>query len=375
MNTSKKDIFNHARNYNRWKEDLTEEYVEDKLTKENSKLFLQYLSDMEQGLNVSMKNKKGARDTKTLNRLRGKVKSILIMLQDAGIKDISKATEKQVVEFFSNWKKNHSSDYAKRFKALWHWYMKVNRKKGVVILDITEEIDTSGDKTKFVWITKEDFDNYRKFFSEDEQLILLFCFDSIIRSPTELLSLKVENIFQNSKREVWVDIPDEISKTFGRKFNLLYCGEQMLKYTEGRKAEEDLFQINHLTLTDKMQRIAKQVFAEKKSLGGEYYKNITLYDLRHSGAIHFRQLFAKTGQSLDILRHRGGWTDFDMINEYTRLLGLDGYVEKEKLLLEEDKTKIQKEFEAYKIQAKKEVAEMRSYINQKILEIEQRVKR
>ncbi len=45
------------------------------------------------------------------------------------------------------------------------------------------------------------------------------------------------------------------------------------------------------------------------------------------------------------MRHRGGWTDFDMINYYTKLLGLDGHITKEKLLLEEDKTKIEKELE------------------------------
>jgi len=66
-----------------------------------------------------------------------------------------------------------------------------------------------------------------------------------------------------------------------------------------------------------------------------------MYDMRHSGAIHFRQLFQKTGQSLDLLRERGGWSDFKMINYYTKRLGLDGHIQKEKLLLQEDKTKLE----------------------------------
>lgn len=361
----KKDLFNHIENYKKWKGDLTEKYVEQGLTKENSKLFLQYITDMEKGLNVSNKNKKGARDLKTLNRLRGKVKQILKMLQDYGIKDISKISEEQAVSFFADWReKGHSSDYAKRFKAFWHWYMKVNRKKGITIPDITEEIDISDKKSKFVWIDKSAFDNFIKYFTPREQLILMFCYDSIIRSPTELLSMKVENVYIKGK-EIWIKIPQEITKTFERDFNLVYCGEELIKYTEDKKPEDYLFEFNPAYMNRKMQKIAEQIFGEKKSLGGEYFKNITLYDLRHSGAIHFRQLFANTGQSLDILRQRGGWTDFTMINEYTRMLGLDGHIDKEKTLLQEDKTQIEKEINRLK-NREKEYAQMFSQIKEEL---------
>jgi translation initiation factor 2 beta subunit (eIF-2beta)/eIF-5 len=110
-----------------------------------------------------------------------------------------------------------------------------------------------------------------------------------------------------------------------------------------------LFKFSPPVFNKKLQNIAKQIFGDKISEGGEYYKNITLYDFRHSGAIHFRQLFQKTGQSLDSLRHRGGWVDFDMINYYTKLLGLDGHIAKEKLLLDEDRTKIEKELDELKL--------------------------
>jgi len=353
----KRDLFNHEERYKNWKQDLTEDYIERGLTKGNSDLFLQYFSDMEKGLNVSIKNKKGGRDVKTLNRNRLKLRKILLMLQDYGIKDITKINEEQAVSFFADWKeKGHSSDYAKRFKAFWHWFMKVNRKKGVAIPDITEEIDISEKPTKFVWIDKNAFDNFIKYFVSEEQLILLFCFDSIIRTPTELLSMNVENVYIKGK-EIWIKIPQEITKTFERDFNLVYCGNELIKYTEDKRPEDYLFNFNYSSLNKKMQEIAKQIFGEKRSLGGEYYKNITLYDLRHSGAIHFRKLFAETGQSLDILRQRGGWTDFKMINAYTRLLGLDGHIDKEKTLLQEDKTALEKEVERLKNKIKEGNAE------------------
>ncbi len=43
-----------------------------------------------------------------------------------------------------------------------------------------------------------------------------------------------------------------------------------------------------------------------------------------------------------------GWSDFKMINYYTKRLGLDGHISKEKLLLQEDKTRIEMELELQK---------------------------
>jgi integrase len=300
---------------------------------------------MENGNNVGGR-KKGGRSPKTLNRLRSKIKSILVGLQKEGIADISKVKGEQINEYFKKWNKaGHTLDYATRFQAFWNWWIKYNRKKGKLIPDICMELEKGKkNSTNFVYIEKEDFDKFRKYFNEEKQLLLMFCFDSIIRSPGELSGLKVENIKLEKNGEVWVNIPEEISKTFGRKFNLVFCGEQIMQYIKNKKPEDPLFVFSSPMLNEEMQKIAKQIFGERKSEGGEYFKNITLYDLRHSGAIYFRKVFQKTGQSLDSLRHRGGWTDFNMVNYYTRFLGLTGHVDKEKTLLQEDKSEIEKEF-------------------------------
>jgi len=333
----KKDLFNHIKNFDRWVEQITPKYIEEGLTKENSKLFVDYFKWL-----GATKSKGYAYRNLT------KIKSIFSGLQKKGIKDISKVTEKQVNDYFLDWCKTHSVDYVGRFLAFWNWWKKENRREGKIVQDIVLDVkDFKNGNNKdsvFVWLTKEEFDKFRKYFDEDKQTILLFCFDTIIRAPTELASLKAENIFQKNG-EVWVNIPTEISKTIGRKFNLVYSGEVVLKYIERhkRKPEDYLFDFSPTMLNQEMQKIAKQLFDNKKSEGGEFYKNITLYDLRHSGAVHFRQLFQKTGQSLDLLRERGGWSDFKMINYYTKRLGLDGHISKEKLLLEEDKTELEKE--------------------------------
>jgi integrase len=341
----KRDVYNHEKNFDSWLDGLTDKYIEESLTKENSDLFIKYFKWL------SERKTKGY-----INRNRSKLKSIFKGMQSKGIQDISKAKIKQIEDYFFEWKKaGHSIDYAKRWNAFWSWWSQINRREGKMILDLKvslKDLQEKGDgESTFVWLTKEEFDQLRKFFDEDKQTILLFAFDTLIRFPTEILSLKTSNIYKKGD-EVWVEIPTEISKTIGRKFNLVYSGEAILEYIRRNKKESDdyLFEFNPYTFNNELQRISKQVFGNKKSEGGEFYKNLTGYDLRHSGAIHFRQLFQKTGQSLDLLRERGGWSDFKMINYYTKRLGLDGHIQKEKLLLEEDKTKIEKDVERLKKQ-------------------------
>lgn len=363
----KKDIFNHKHGWENWKSQLTENYIEEGLTKENSNLYISYLLDLEKGANIPKNAVKGARDVKTLNRLRSKVRAILRLLQNNGVKDVTKITEKQVGEIFPEWNKTHTMDYVKRFKAFWNWWATKNRREGKIINDVTLDLSTNEknrNESNFVWLTKDELDKLRTYFDEDKQTIILFCYDSLIRAPTELMSLKVENIYEKDK-EVWLDIPNEISKTIGRKFNLVYSGQLVLDYIKrnNKKQGEYLFEFSHLMLAKEMQKIAKQLWDNKKSEGGEFYKKITLYDLRHSGSIHFRQLFQKTGQSLDLLRERGGWSDFTMINYYTKRLGLDGHISKEKLLLEEDKTKLEKDVAKLK-QTNKKFAESLSGLMQ-----------
>ena len=359
----KVDLYGHKVRYETWKKEVIDAGIEG-LTEQNSATVKQFIFDMEVGSNISRASKKGPRSYSRLNSLRQRLIYLVKLLQKEDIVDLTKKhssffrlLEKKITRIITDMKTgglktlkgtNYMSyaDYAKTFKAFWHWYMKVSRKKNMVIPDITEDLDTSREETKFVWLKKEELDKFRSYFDDDDQTLLLFLFDSLIRAPTELLSLKVHNVNQRGG-EVWLNIPNEISKTFGRSFNLLYSGTMILNYIKRNnlKASDPLFSISPPVFNKKLQRIAYQIFGDSISEAGECYKKITLYDFRHSGAIHFRQLFQKTGQSLDSIRHRGGWTDFDMVNYYTKLLGLDGHITKEKLLLEEDKTKIEKELE------------------------------
>lgn len=356
----KRDIYGHEERYKKWKEEAVKLGVEG-LTKKNSDLLIQYVSDMEIGVNISNKNKKGPRSYPRLNNLRQRLRQIMVMLQDRKVGDFSKITEKEVMQFFSDMhtgeiknqkgqKYRSVGDYAKVFTSFWHWWMKVNRKQGTLLEDITEEIDKSSDKARFVYITKEKLDELLPYLNEDEQTIVLFVFDSIIRSPTELLSLKVSDIYKK-EGEIWVNVSGEISKTgFDRSFNLIYSGDAITEFIKKHDLQLDQYLFDFLpkNLTGKIQQIAKQLWGDKLSnpMAGGKYGDLSLYDLRHSGAIHLRILAKKTGKiSLDAIRQRGGWVTFDMLNYYTKFIGLDGSIDKNHLVIEEDKSRLEKEME------------------------------
>lgn len=66
------DPYNHEERYKRWTEKIK---VEDILgiSKENSDLIIQYVTDMEHGLNVSLKSVKGGRSYIRLNTIKEKM--------------------------------------------------------------------------------------------------------------------------------------------------------------------------------------------------------------------------------------------------------------------------------------------------------------
>lgn len=363
----KRDVYKHEERYKTWKTEALESGI-DGLAKKNSDIIIKYVLDMEIGKNISNKNVKGARSFPRLNNLRQRMRQVVIMLQNRGIDDITAVCDDDLIRLFSdmrsgvlktksNEKYRTAGDYAKVFTAFWHWWMKSNRREGQKIEDITEELDKTMESGRFVFLTKEKLDEMLPYFDEDEQIVLLFTFDSLIRAPTELLSLRVKDIFEK-ENGTWVNVPAEISKTkFERRFNLLYSGNSVKEYLKRKKlnSEDYLFNFNHHSLTEKMHKVAKQLWGDAISdpTAGGKYSELSLYDLRHSGTIHLRLLASKNANiSIDSIRQRAGWKDFKMLNYYTKFIGLDGSIDKNELLIQEDKSKLEKELDEVKLNNK-----------------------
>lgn len=361
----KLDVHKHEERYKKWK-DYVLENSEDNMSDRNSEILLSFVFDMEVGANISKKSRKGGRSFPRLNSIRQRMAQMMRAFESRDLYDLTELTEKVMMDYFNDLRTgkiktvrgdNYKSvqDYAKVFKSFWHWWMKSQRKKGNAILDITEDLDTSKDETPaFVYITKKQlYEEYMPFFDEDDQMILSFVFDSLIRSPTEILSLEVGDLFEKDG-EIWVNVPDEISKIKGRLFNLMYCGDDITRYIKRNSldTQDRLFDFSSIYFNRKMKKIAKQIWGDKVShpKAKGRFSEITLYDLRHSGAIHFRKLIEEHPEAMGVptLVERGGWKDYKMINYYTAFIGLTGRIQKGKLLLKEDKTRLEKDIEELK---------------------------
>jgi hypothetical protein len=358
----KVDVFKRKQSYLNWKERAQDEGIPS-ISKKNSDLVIQYVRDMETGQNIAKGSAKGGRSYPRLCNLVQRMTWIARMLEERGVDDLGECNEQTAFSLFSDMERGvlltqsgkpykSFGDYARVFKAFWHWWMKVNRKQGRIIADITDDICTNATPAPFVYISKDRLEKMLPYFTEDEQVMLLFLFDTMIRSPTEVLSLRASHVYEQDG-EMWVTVPDEISKTFGRTLNLLYSGQAVREHVTRKRLGPDnpLFSFKSPLLNKKMQKVAVQLFGDTRSHAkGELFSKATLYDLRHSGAVHFR-LLAKENPgsiSLDAVRHRGGWTDMKMLNYYTQFLGIDGKIERQGMLLRSERHRLEDEVETLK---------------------------
>jgi integrase len=354
----KRDLRNDEARYNIWLKEVQKIGILN-LTKQNSDLIIQHIEDMEAGRNINRRSKTGRRGYNTLNTRKSWLITIFKNLEKRGIKDITKITEKQIHDFFDAVKKGiikkqnggiygkSVRDQIKAFRALWNWYMKAQRKlynetngkKGKLIIDITEELSADKNGDDFVYFTLEQLKQMMPYFSKEEQVRLLFMFDTIIRSPTELMNVKVSDIHDDFEQ---LTIRDEVAKTYGRTIKLLLCSEELKKYVERNELKQDDYLFNFIpsNFNKKLKQVSEKILGTGMSKGGESYHKISLYDFRHSGACHWRLGAYKT--KIDALMYRGGWSNLSTLNYYTKKIGMRDSIEKSDLLIDVDRTELEK---------------------------------
>ncbi len=348
------DLYNHEPRYNSWKEHASKkDYIEGNLTKKNSDVLLKYIFDMEVGANVSLLSKKGGRSFMRLNTIRTRLTQLFIMFQERNIADITKITEKQLQNFFSDMrngtiknklgeKYKSTADYVKTFKAFWHWYMKVSKKQDKQVIDITTELDSSRDeKPKWVYLDEEQMKLLLEKCGPRYKPFLSFLYDSGAR-VTESFSLLVQDIHEE-KNIVYVNIRDETSKTFGRKIKLLLCGKDLLEYIKRSelKPEDRLFGFSPEYTNRYLGELAKQLFGEKVSKAGAKYTDLSMYDFRHNSCCYWIQRYKNnTG-----LMFRFGWKTEKYILYYSEFLGMRDLISQEDLYIDITKTELEKQLD------------------------------
>ena len=340
------------------------------LSEENRELIIRYLQDMELGKNIGLGSKKGPRSYGRLRNQKSKLHSVILLIQEYCSKNsVKKVTEDELMNFFNGMRKGKFiskrtgrtyravGTYVKSFKAFWHWLMKASKREGEILEDITIDIDAREDyKPKFNYFTIEQLQTLCDHAKFDYKVIMMFMFDSGIRSPTELLNTRLSDLeWDNEKGHFMLNIRDDISKTFGRKIKLLLCSEILRKYVNGRMFEGDdlLFtkrahKINEYIskLGYKLLNVGEGVYKgkqEKRKLA--WIKNgISMYDFRHSSACYWLPRY----RSESALKYRFGWVKSRMIIYYTEFLGMKDTIQHEDLYVDISKTELDRKISKLK---------------------------
>ena len=342
------DPYKHKEVFLKWK-DKTINGI-DGISKPNSDIILQYISDMENGLNVSSKSVKGPRSYIRLNNLRQRMIFLAKSIEQHCSINLPDISEEQIIKFFNAMRngtikridgKCYQSvvDFIKPFKAFWHWHMKINKKKDIKIIDITEDIDASNPKPQWVYLSDEQVRKLCNNAKLEYKILIMFLYDTGIRSPGELINVKVSDIYEDFKK---LNIRQEIVKkgSFGRKINLMLCSDLLKEYIQdkGLQNNDQLFNISPLVVNQYLKRLAKRVLGDGASLAGEKYSNLTMYDFRHCSCCYWLPRY----KSESALKYRFGWKKSDKIHYYSELLGMKDTITEEDMLIDLTKTEIEK---------------------------------
>jgi integrase len=343
----KVDPYQHEERFLSWKESVKTGIPD--ISKENSDIILDYIFDMEHGLNISNKNVKGARSFIRLNSLKQRMIFMCKKFENIyGAKDITKIKERELHTFFTDMRNGiikrvdgkvyqNPADFVRILKAFWHWHQKVNRKKGIEIYDITQDLDTSSEKPKWVYLTEEQIWKLCEAVNFKYRTIITFLFDTGIRAPSELINIKVSDLHNNCRE---LTIRDEVSKTFGRRIKLMLSSKILKEYIKVNDLQQEdyLFPIQYDTVNRYLKKYCKELFGDIKSPAGQKYSEFTMYDFRHCSCCYWLPRY----KSESALKYRFGWKRSDKIHYYSGMLGMKDTINEDDMLVDLTKTEIEK---------------------------------
>lgn len=345
---TKIDPYNIKEKYFRWKAKALKNGISG-LTNANSQIIIQYLQDMEQGLNVASTNKKGGRSPIRLNSIALRIGYLARGFQQKFSINITEVEETHLFSFFADMrngtirKRNGGAyrsvgDYVKEMKAFWHWWQKVNRRKGIEIKDITQDLDKSQDKPDWVYLTEDQIKELCNNAEYKYEVLIWFLFDSGIRAPTELVNVRVSD-FHNDYKEL--HIREETSKTFGRRIKLMICSKLVKEYVKqrGLTQENYVFDIDPSSVNRTLKRLATKVLGDKISPAGQKYSDLTMYDFRHNSCCYWLPRY----KSESALKYRFGWKKSEKIHYYSELLGMSDTISENDMLVDITKTEIEQQ--------------------------------
>jgi integrase len=346
----KLDPYKHKERYLKWKEE-TKDGIEG-LEEQNFQLLKKYLSDMEMGLNIASGSVKGPRGFSRLNTIKDRFMVFARSFKKLyGLDKITDISENQLIMFFTDMRNGviktraggsfkSAETLSRIFKAFWHWWMKASKKQGIEIKDITIDLDTRQEKPNWVYLNEEQVKKLCNNAKYEYKVLIMFLFDTGIRAPTELMNVKVSDLFNKFKE---LNIREETSKTFGRRIKLMICSQIIEEFVKekGLKPEDYLFGITPSIANQYLKRLAERVLGGGESPAGAKYSELTMYDFRHISCCYWLPRY----KSESALKYRFGWKKSDKIHYYSELLGMSDTIAEEDMLIDVTKTEIEKRLE------------------------------
>jgi hypothetical protein len=141
-----------------------------------------------------------------LNTLRHRLVFLAKTLEGRfGAGSLTAVTETQAHDLFAAMRNGHirkkgggayrsTGDYVKVFRAFWHWHIKTQRKQSVTVEDIFLDLDDATEKPPWVYLSKEDVQHLCSHAKHHYRILIMFLFDTGIRSPTELVNVNAEHL-------------------------------------------------------------------------------------------------------------------------------------------------------------------------------------
>lgn len=343
---SKRDPYKTKERWESWKKEYFNK-TPPGIRKDNWKILVDFLNDMELGVNLGIsqskhlrfKKKKGKREPITLLNLAfhnklflEHIKKPLNELKKEELHKLEKDVEDGKILKRNKQKFRSFGNYTKDFKVFWNWGMRTGRFKE----DIIEDISTKTNKPVWVYLTDEQVKSFFNRLDFDYRVICWFLYDSGMR-VTEANSIQIKDFNEDFTQ---VTISDEAAKTFGRTINLKLCSQYIKEYIQmhGLQDEDYLIQKQTYAINKYLRYHCLKMFGDKishpKSKGN--YKHFTMYDIRHNAACFwFNKYSTQKG-----LMYRMGWRDPSKIEYYSEFLGASDELTDSDMIIGEDKNKL-----------------------------------
>lgn len=340
MAVTRVDPYKHKERYERWK--YERHAALPSVSDVNAELIRSFLFDMELGINTARASRRGPRSHIRLNTLKAHLTILARWFEKSHqLESLADCTQELAARVFGDIRSGvirrkdgkpyaSAGDLVKDFKTFWHWHIKRQRQAGAAVEDIAYHLDARVRKPKWVYLTAEQVYSLCDAATFKYRVLMMFLLDSSVRSPSELVNLRVGDFSEDFTR---LHIRDDISKTFGRRINILLCSQLLRDYVrhESLQSEDRMFPISPAVTNRYLKRLATRVLGTGISPAGKPYSSFTLYDFRHAAACFWLPRY----KSESGLKYRFGWKQSDRIHYYTEMLGMRDTIRPEDIKIED----------------------------------------